>query len=84
MTPQRLTERMSKRVEARTKLSPASSASLRADLRKFCIEWLVGQGGRDTNVLLDLASKYMDAVQLKVYGAALKEGFQALPGESLS
>lgn len=78
------TERMAKRVEARTKLSPTSSAALRADLRKFCIEWLVGQGGRDTKVLLALAAKYMDAAQLKVYETALREGFQAGPGESLS
>jgi len=78
------TERMAKRVESRTKLSPASSTALRADLRKFCIEWLVGQGGRDTKVLLGLAATYMDAAQLKVYEEALKEGFQALPGESLS
>jgi copper chaperone CopZ len=78
------TERMAKRVESRTRLSPASSTALRADLRKFCIEWLVGQGGRDTKVLLGLAATYMDSAQLKVYDEALKEGFQALPGESLS
>lgn len=77
-------ERMAKRVESRTKLAPASAAALRADLRKFCIEWLVGQGGRDTKVLLGLAGKYLDAAQLKVYEDALKEGFQALPGESPS
>ena len=34
--------------------------------------------------LVELASKYMDAAQLKVYEAALNEGFQALPGESLT
>ncbi len=78
------TERMAKRVESRTKLSLASSTALRADLRRFCIEWLVGQGGRDTKVLLGLAATYMDAAQLEVYEEALKEGFQALPGESLS
>jgi copper chaperone len=78
------TERMANRVESRTKLSPESSTALRADLRKFCIEWLVGQGGRDTKVLLGLAAKYMDPAQLQVYEAALKEGFQALPGESPS
>ena len=76
-------ERMAKRVEVRTKLSPASSSALRADLKKFCIEWLVGQGSRDTKALLDLAGKYMDAAQLKVYETALKEGFQAQPGEPL-
>jgi mercuric ion binding protein len=78
------TERIAKRVESRTQLSPASSAALRADLKKFCLEWLVGQGGRDTKVLLELAAKYMDATQLKAYEAALKEGFQAIAGESLS
>ncbi len=78
------TERMAKRMESRTRLSPASSTALRADLRKFCIGWLVGQGGRDTKVLVGLAAKYMDPAQLKVYEAALKEGFQALPGESPS
>ena len=78
------TERMAKRVESRTQLSAAASAALRADLKKFCVEWLVGQGGRDTKVLLELAAKYMDAAQLKVYEAALKEGFQAIAGESLS
>lgn len=77
------TERMAKRVEGRTKLSPASSAALRADLRKFCIEWLVGKGGRDTKVLLDLGAKYLDAAQLKIYEQALKEGFQAQSGEPL-
>lgn len=78
------TERMARRVEARTKLAPASSAALRADLRKFCVDMLLGRGGRDTKALLELAAKYMDAAQLEVYAAALKEGFQALPGESLS
>ena len=77
------TERMAKRVEARTKLSPASAAALRADLKKFCIEWLVGQGGRDTKVLLELGAKYLRADQLKVYEQALKEGFQAQAGEPL-
>ena len=76
--------RMAKRVESRTELSPASAGALRADLRKFCIDWLVGQGGRDTKVLLGLAAKYLDAAQLKVYEDALKEGFQALPCESPS
>ncbi len=51
------TERMAKRMESRTRLSPASSTALRADLRKFCIGWLVGQGGRDTKVLVGLAAK---------------------------
>jgi hypothetical protein len=78
------TERMAKRVEARTKLPSATSTALRADLRKFCIEWLVGRGGRDSKVLLGLAAKYMDPAQLKVFEEALKEGFQALPGESPS
>jgi hypothetical protein len=75
---------MAQRVEARTKLAPESSAALRADLRKFCVDMLLGRGGRDTNVLLELAGKYMDPTQLKVYKGALKEGFQALPGESPS
>lgn len=78
------TERMVKRVASRTRLSAASSAALRADLRKFCTEWLLGHGGRDTKALLALAATYMDAAQLEVYEEALKEGFQALPGESLS
>jgi len=39
---------------------------------------------RDTKVFLELAAKYMDPAQLKVYEGALKEGFQALPGESPS
>ena len=77
-------DRMAKRVEARTKLSTASAAALRADLEKFCVEMLLGRGSRDTRVLLELAAKYMDAAQLKVYEAALEEGFQALPGESPS
>jgi len=78
------TERMAKRVESRTKLAAAASTALRADLRKFCIDWLVGQGGRETKVLLDLAAKYLDPAQRRVYEVALKEGFQALPGEPLS
>ena len=78
------TERMAKRVETRAKLSPASSSALRADLRTFCVDMLLGRGSRDTKLLLDLAAKYLDTAQLKVYEAALKEGFQALPGESLS
>lgn len=78
------TERMTRRVEARAKLSPASVSALRADLRTFCVEMLLGRGSRDTPVLLDLATKYLDAAQLKAYQAALKEGFQALPGESIS
>lgn len=78
------TERMAKRVEARTKLAPASSSALRADLRTFCVDMLLGRGSRDTKLLLDLAAKYLDAAQLKVYEGALKEGFQALPGESPS
>lgn len=78
------TERMAKRVESRTKLSAPSSSALRADLRKFCTDWLVGRGGHDTQILLELAARYLDPAQLKVYEAALKEGFQALPGESLS
>jgi hypothetical protein len=75
---------MATRVERRTKLSASASAALRADLEKFCVDMLLGRGSRDTKLLLELASKYMDAAQLKVYEAALKEGFQALPGESLS
>jgi mercuric ion binding protein len=78
------TERMAKRVEARTKLSPASSSALRADLRKFCVDMLLGLGSRDTKTLLELAAKYMDPAQLKIYEAALGEEFRALPGESLS
>jgi hypothetical protein len=76
-------DRMAKRVETRTKLSAESSAALRADLQKFCIEWLLGQGGRDTKVLLELGAKYLNAEQLKVYEQALKEGFQAQAGEPL-
>lgn len=71
-------------MESRAKLTAAASAALRADLRKFCIDWLVGQGGRDTKVLVELAAKYLDPAQLSVYEEALKEGFQALPGEPLS
>ncbi len=78
------TERMARRVESRTKLTPAGSAALRADLKKFCIDSLVGRSGRDTKALLEQAGKYMDPAQLKIYEEALKEGFQALPGESPS
>ncbi len=47
-------------------------------------QWYRGEGGRDTKVLLGLAAKYMDEAQLKVYGDALEEGFQALSGASPS
>jgi hypothetical protein len=77
-------ERMAKRVEGQVKLPPASADALRADLRKFCVEWLLGRGGRDTKVLLDLAGKYLAPAQLKVYESALEKGFQALPNESPS
>lgn len=78
------TERMARRVEAHTRLSPAASERLRADLRSFCVEMLLGRGSRNTKLLLELAGGYMDAAQLEVYKAALDQGFQALPGESPS
>jgi hypothetical protein len=35
-------------------------------------------------VLLELAARYMEPAQLKVYEESLAEGFQALPEESPS
>lgn len=77
-------ERMAKRVEARAKLSPADASVLRADLRSFCVDMLLGRRDRETKALLALASKYLDAAQLKVYEGALREGFEPLAGESPS